>query len=602
MKSLLQRLWVLLLLGCAPSSSSDPAGVTVVVPVWRNQQRLPTSSHLRGVRFVNSTTGWVVGEATSIFFTTDGGATWTQQEHSPITRGGNLAAIDAFKNLVHAVGADGAVGRVYVTNEFGPWATLDVAATGFDPFVGVDVTGVNTGHALTAGGTVRSFVDNVITTSSVGDAGPWNSISFPFVCGAAGKIRKTDGTPLVSGVGTDLRRIFMLDSTTGFVVGDAGVVLRTTDGISWTPKPPGPATTWRGTFFLSSTTGWVVGAGGAIQTTADGGDSWTAQASGVGVDLHDVWFVDSNTGWAVGDFGTVLKTVDGGLNWTLLGGGSLAQLNAVSFDSTGTTGYAVGNGGVILRSSNGGTTWTASPSGVGVDLLGVSVPTTGTVAYACGTGGTILKTTDGGVSWAPLVSGVAVTLRAILFPTSDTIGFCLGDTSTILKSSNGTTWSPQVSPVAADFYAIATAGTGLTSYACGSNGTVITTDNGGVSWTDVSPPTAGGILLPSLQSPSPNTIYAGGANGLVYRSFNAGVIWDSVSTGGANRGLGFFGPNNGLTVDGGIFVTSDGGTDWTRSFEHTNWTLRAICVAGDGVTAWAAGDNGTILKTTTGGN
>jgi photosystem II stability/assembly factor-like uncharacterized protein len=598
-----KRVWILLLLGCSPGGGSDDPGTTVLTPVWRNQQRSPTSSHLRGVRFINATTGWIVGDATSIFFTTDGGASWTQQEHTPIRRTGDLRALDVSGTLAHAVGADGGVGRVYVSNEFEPWATLDVATTGFDPFVAVDVTGPSTGHALTSSGTVRSFSGNTITSASVGDAGPWFSISHPFVCGAAGKIRKTDGTALASGVATDLRRIFMVDATNGYVVGDAGVVLRTQDGTNWTPKSPGPATTWRGAFFLSATTGWVVGNGGAIQKTTTSGDSWAAQASGTTVDLYDVWFVDANTGWAVGDFGVVLKTVDGGANWTTLTTGTLATLHAVACSTNATTAYAVGTGGVIVKTANGGSTWTNSPSGVVVDLLGVSVPTTGTVAYACGVGGTILKTADGGATWTPQASGVAVTLRAIFFPTSETIGYCVGDASTILKTSDGgANWTPQVSPVASDFHAIAAPGTGLTAFACGTNGKVITTDNFGVTWTDVSPPAAAGVLLQSLRAPTISAVYAGGANGLMYRTFNGGVLWDAVSPGGSNRGLGFFGPNDGLSVNGGIFVTANGGTDWSRSFEHTNWTLRGIVVAGDGATAWVVGDQGTILKTTTGGH
>jgi photosystem II stability/assembly factor-like uncharacterized protein len=53
-------------------------------------------------------------------------------------------------------------------------------------------------------------------------------------------------------------------------------------------------------------------------------------------------------------------------------------------------------------------------------------------------------------------------------------------------------------------------------------------------------------------------------------------------------------------VDGGIFVTEDGGPTWDRCPEHTRWTLRALWMNSNGV-GCAVGDNGTVLRTATGG-
>ena len=81
------------LCGCTPVSEDDagPPGRTVV---WANQHRVPTSGHLRAVRFWTPTDGIIAGESTSFFRTRDGGATWTQHEHTPSARGGDVAAMD----------------------------------------------------------------------------------------------------------------------------------------------------------------------------------------------------------------------------------------------------------------------------------------------------------------------------------------------------------------------------------------------------------------------------------------------------------------------------------------------------------------------------
>ncbi len=90
-------------------------------------------------------------------------------------------------------------------------------------------------------------------------------------------------------------------------------------------------------FFLDETKGWAVGQGGWILTTSDGGLNWTKlalnqfadhrfpnQAPGQGnnaqdpwEELYDIHFVDANEGWLVGVH-SIWHTDDGGTVWTTL--------------------------------------------------------------------------------------------------------------------------------------------------------------------------------------------------------------------------------------------------------------------------------------------
>lgn len=64
--------------------------------------------------------------------------------------------------------------------------------------------------------------------------------------------------------------------------------------------------------------GWVVGQSGIILRTTDGGDSWHVQPNAKadeGYHLFGVHAIDGNRAWVVGEWGTRLYTDDGGQTW-----------------------------------------------------------------------------------------------------------------------------------------------------------------------------------------------------------------------------------------------------------------------------------------------
>ena len=58
-------------------------------------------------------------------------------------------------------------------------------------------------------------------------------------------------SPVDSGTTSNLNGAVLLDSGTGFVVGDTGTILKSTDaGATWTPLTSGTSTTLHGIYFL----------------------------------------------------------------------------------------------------------------------------------------------------------------------------------------------------------------------------------------------------------------------------------------------------------------------------------------------------------------
>ena len=87
------------------------------------------------------------------------------------------------------------------------------------------------------------------------------------------------------------------------LVGEAGTILRTTDGgTNWILQTSGTTEILKSVFFTDADTGTAVGYGATILRTTNGGTNWFSQSSGISnsITLEDVYFLNANTGTAVG--------------------------------------------------------------------------------------------------------------------------------------------------------------------------------------------------------------------------------------------------------------------------------------------------------------
>lgn len=301
-------------------------------------------------------------------------------------------------------------------------------------------------------------------------------------------------TPQNSGTSSTLYRVQFIDSDIGYAVGDAGTVVRTTDGgtnwepasvqtdypvrdlsfidgftgwvgtgdpnnslesgsvwkttdggVSWEQQPLGTTQARLGMSFVSADDGWACGANNGpwdIRATTDGGSSWHMQSgSGFGW-VYDINCISPSTGWAIGvvyypsSSGFVLKTSNGGSSWNQLNTGTVPFLYGVQFlDSD--YGYAVGDVGTVLGTTNGGTEWSDLATGSSANLTDLSFISNST-GWVCGEGGTVLMTTDGGSGWDDMQTGTNLTLRGICFVDSVN-GWAVGDGGIILKYTPETT-------------------------------------------------------------------------------------------------------------------------------------------------------------------
>src|SRR5215831_2263275 len=249
-------------------------------------------------------------------------------------------------------------------------------------------------------------------------------------------------SPVDSGTTSNLNGAVLLDSGTGFVVGDTGAILKSTDaGATWTPLTSGTSSTLHGVYFLDPNDGVAVGDGGTILRTTDGGTAWQSVTSGVADTLRSVSFNGVN-GICGGDSQDILYSTDLGASWQIgqsgfFGGGfpGAQMLSA-------TTGFVAGQNSIfqalVGKTTDGGVSWNFQNfyfdgNEGGANDVFFFDQKTGLVSGSVFDGrGAIARTTDAGMNWSTLFFDQSI--EGLAFPTAAS-GFAVGAGGRILHST-----------------------------------------------------------------------------------------------------------------------------------------------------------------------
>lgn len=284
-----------------------------------------------------------------------------------------------------------------------------------------------------------------------------------------------------NGMGTMLQDVHFTDAQNGFVVGQGGLILVTSDGgATWTKmdvdmSPPGarqrpgggggpPGGFGRGgspalynIYFVDANVGFITGGRGTILKTEDGGKTWarkmarSAAAQGqnerprpLRANLMGAQMLNAEVGFIAGSENTILKTTDSGETW--VGSSQRARvgetrnnLENIWFVSP-TQGWIVGSFGTLLHTTDGGETWEKRNAGFDNNLFGIHFLDANT-GWLCGQEGLVLHTADGGKTWVQQLTGSEDDLHDIVFVDA-MVGWAVGAYNAILHTADGgETWS-----------------------------------------------------------------------------------------------------------------------------------------------------------------
>jgi photosystem II stability/assembly factor-like uncharacterized protein len=209
-----------------------------------------------------------------------------------------------------------------------------------------------------------------------------------------------------------LRAIAFLDVVRGFVVGDGGAILSTSDGgETWNVADTAIAENLHDVFFRGKS-GWIAGGGGLILHSPDAGQTWTPAKSATTQTLEAVYFADAKRGWAAGWGGTIVRTVDGGETWEQARTPATAWSISSLLFRDATNGWAVGMFGQILRSQDGGATWKTQESPIKGSLSAIVFDRNGHGWITAED--SVLLSEDGGDTWRRMEFGEYVFLEQLI--------------------------------------------------------------------------------------------------------------------------------------------------------------------------------------------
>ncbi len=544
--------------------------------IWQNP--LPQGNTLNDVYFVDSNTGWQVGEAGTILFTDDYGESWTRQVSGTTDDILGVTFIDS--NHGWAVGENGLI--LHTNNGGNDWSAQSSGTTD-------DLNCI-------------FFIDSLLGWT-VGESGAY----FKTINGGQTWIDKhirykTD----------DFYSVCFISDQVGWTVGERGGIYRTDDsGENWSSQSSGTTDILADAYFIDENKGWIVGhpeygtIGGILLYTENGGNIWTERDPDPSYDyrLHSVFFTNDSTGWICTSNGYLYQTIDYGENWLrkpIFSGGPI--LNSIHFSDTN-NGWVVGSYGENFYTQNGGDTWEDVSSGFFHRLYAVHALSENN---ACAVGNGIFITSDGGDTWseAQYEGSISHSLRDIYFPDNN-YGWAVGLDNQIYHSTNGgINWTEQSSGVTlTTFYSVHFTDSNI-GWAGGSNGTILKTVNGGQQWNPQISGTDRAILNIHFVNDTLGWIASekeiihtndGGFNWNIQYTQDRVTLRDVFFI---NENIGWATGNNLGSVTGKILHTVDGGNTWnTRETEYTGISI----YFSDPIHGWIVMDNGCLLITTDGG-
>jgi len=454
---------------------------------------------------------------------------------SPAPQGNDIYASQLLEDGTAYMG--GARGTLLKSNDFGAyWSEIDYDFEG-------DVRSLffvnpGTGYVVTA-----NYDSSWLYKTTTGGL-YWESTVFPMV---------------------RLNVVWFMDDTTGFLGGDWGLIMKTTNGgNSWTDVPYSETYSYVRFSALNPQVIYASALSGAIIKSVDGGLTWNVVISGTS-DSPFVHHFDEQTGIFTGTFDSkIYKTYNGGSTWWPKVNEDVYATSMNFFN--GVNGVVTSRNGDIRHTYDQGETWELTPS---------TIPVSSYSWYTT-------------ASFSSMDQGIMGGLNGLMAMTTDG-GLSLTQTSTTITGDN-----------LMGLYFL----NDSTIFAGSDHGKIFRTTNRWITWDTLSIPFDANVYKIDFPTPMTGYVLAWWEEFRVYKTTDGGQTWQQLLNGDLYE-MEFLDQNTGIVTSGnGILRTTDGGATWVLFPTLPEFRLELISFA-DANTGYVAAFNfenrGIIYKTTNGG-
>jgi photosystem II stability/assembly factor-like uncharacterized protein len=292
------------------------------------QQVSGVPGNLYDVKFLNSKTGWALGDDGKIIKTTNAGINWVNVVNPAAGKQlSTICIVDSstiyfcgyFETIIKTTNG----GDNWIEIRNGPYGTGS-------SYYGIYFINQNTGWIAGSGSKILSTTNGGVTL---------------------------DSTYLFWGT---LNDFYFINATTGILCGDGNVFKTTNAGLSWyeTNIPIGGTFSQFRRLGKFNNTVWAIGNDARVFKSTDFCETWnlidTVEATEP--NIIGVGFVNQNTGFAGGNYGKLYKTTNGGFSWKRENTGTDQRfISAVCFTNDTTT-FICGGAGKMIYTEHGGLT------------------------------------------------------------------------------------------------------------------------------------------------------------------------------------------------------------------------------------------------------
>jgi len=300
-----------------------------------------------------------------------------------------------------------------------------------------------------------------------------------------------------SPVSKTLTKCFFINSSTGWISGDSGTIIRTTNsGNNWVIQNSGTSNNIEDIFFLNERLGWALTyqvfpdsnefPGTEILTTTNGGNNWlSSMFPDTNMFMKSVYYLDSLKGFLGGISAAIVMTTNAGFSWRYTDTDSsllfiLPVFKIDFYDNN--LGYACGGfrdiSGITWVTTNGGFNWkgTILAPEPFFDLTILNNQKTICAGGDLEYGSSIARTTDQGANWFYDTLGVFGLATGIDNRTPSEIWMATSYAEKFIYSlDTGITWTALETPDNSAIFDLDFTDTTY-GFACGVNGVILKYD------------------------------------------------------------------------------------------------------------------------------